>query len=127
MHVPNLKGLFAANDGAEGAFGDAEARLFDVSGAGAVAGAQVEPFTRFIEHQERRHLGAHEIASLARDGFKRVIDVQRGSNRLSDVEERFEPARLQANLFVQPGVFDDVRGKSREVFEKFFVGSIESV
>ena len=122
-----MQRLFAANDGAESAFGDVKARLFDVGRASAVAGAKVEPFARFVEHQERRHLGAHQLAGLPGDCLERFVNIQRGRDGLADIEERFEPASFEADLFVEPRVFDDVRSESGEVMEKLFIGFVECV
>jgi len=38
--------------------------VFARSFAGAVAGAEIEPFTAFIEHEQRAHLGLHHTAGF---------------------------------------------------------------
>jgi hypothetical protein len=46
---------------------------------------------------------------------------------LPDIEERFEPAGFETNLFVQPGILDDVGGESGEIVEQLFVRIVKSI
>ena len=127
LHVFDLDRFFAAQDNAEQALGDAEPRLVEISLAGAAARAQVEPFATVVEQEHGGHFARHQLAGLARDDFERVIEVKRGVDGLADVDQRLEQTGFEAQLFVEPGVVNDLGGLQREFLQKLLVFGAERV
>ena len=69
-----------------------------------MACAQIQPLPAVIEQEQGTHFRFHQLARLARYDPERVVQIQRGTDGLADVHQRFKQSRLQPQLFVQPGV-----------------------
>ncbi len=87
LHVLDLHRLAAAHDEAQQALAHRHRRLAEVSGPAAMTGPEVQPFTGFIQQLERANLSAHQGATLLGDRPQGVVEVQRGTDGLADVDE----------------------------------------
>ena len=123
----HLHRFFAAGDHAQQTFLDAQARLFEVGLARAVAGAQIQPFAAFVKHHQRAHARVHEFARFARDDAQRFIEIQRGIDRAAHTGEGFEQVHFQPQLFIKPGVLNHLGRLHGEFLEQFLVIRAEGV
>ena len=121
LNIGDLQRLFAPDDDANQTFLDSKAGFFDIGIARAIAGTQIQPLTGVIEQHERAHSRTHEFAGFAGDDAQSFVQIQCGIDGAADAGQGLEEHHLQAQLFVEPGIVNDLGRLQGEFLQQFLV------
>ena len=128
LHVFQLHRLFAADDDAQETFVHAQARFVQIGWSRRRKLARKSSHSPgFIQHQQRAHARLHQRAGFAGDELQGFIDVEGGIDGSADADQRFQQPGLEAGLFEEPGVVNDLGRLHRQLLQQFLVALAERV